>query len=199
MKKFDNATQYTENDSFITDYGATEPLVEMDETMPPDEVQKNTGDLSTIVDDDLTVVEHNILVKDKKGNENKLLPVVGWLICVKGPDLGKDFRLRAGYNNISRSPDREVVLSDGKISKSTVGWVLYTQECRDYDIGAEKKDIGTTNVMFVNDKKLLPGDHHTLKHHDRIRLGDTELLFIPFCGDEFDWEAEQKAAEQSKE
>lgn len=199
MKKFDKETEYTENASLVTDYGATESLVEMDETAPPDEDRKRMEAMSTEVEDDHTIVEHDILVKDRKGNENRILPVVGWLICVKGPDLGQDFRLRAGYNNISRSPDREVVLSDGKISKSTVGWVLYTQECRDFDIGAEKKDKGTTNVMFVNEKKLLPGDHHTLKHYDRIRLGDTELLFIPFCGEDFDWEDGQKAAEQSKE
>lgn len=196
MKKFGNEPQHTENDSMITDYGATESLVEMDETMPPEGHYKDA--LTTEVEQDCTVVEHDILVKDKKGNENRILPVVGWLICVKGPDLGKDFRLLAGYNNISRSVDREVVLSDGKISKGTVGWVLYTQECRDFDIGAEKKETGTTTVMFVNGKKLLPGDHYTLKHYDRIRLGDTELLFIPFCGADFDWEDEQNAAGQSK-
>ena len=42
---------------------------------------------------------------------SKVNPVVGWLVCLEGPDRGHDYPLRAGTNAIGRSPSMEVCIA----------------------------------------------------------------------------------------
>lgn len=35
--------------------------------------------------------------------------VTGWLVCVKGPEKGRDYRLHHGFNRLGRSMDMDVI------------------------------------------------------------------------------------------
>ena len=50
-------------------------------------------------------------------NENRTRPVVGWLVCVQGPDVGKDFRLHTDFNRVGRAEYQDVCLSDETVSR----------------------------------------------------------------------------------
>ena len=37
--------------------------------------------------------------------------VTGWLVCVKGPEKGRDYRLHHGFNRLGRSMDMDFIFS----------------------------------------------------------------------------------------
>ena len=109
-------------------------------------------------------------------------PVVGWLVCVQGHDTGEDYKLRAKTNTIGRGTDNDVrIKGDDTITSATHAKI-------DYD-------------MLNNDFYLLPGNNRNtiylngapvysavkLAGYDRIRFGQSEVLFVPFCTDKFVW------------
>ena len=110
-------------------------------------------------------------------------PVVGWLVCIDGPDKGKDYRLKSEKNFIGRGSNMDVSIpSDNGISRSNHAIVSYSPKNNSY--------------------MLIPGDGHGLVYHngeevytpislkrfDLIEIGATKLLFVPFCGEEFQWQ-----------
>ncbi len=117
-------------------------------------------------------------------------PVVGWLVCVQGHDTGEDYKLRAKTNTIGRGSDNDVrIKGDDTITSATHAKI-------DYDV-------------LNNDFYLLPGNNRNtiylngapvyaavkLTGYDRIRFGQSEVLFVPFCTDKFVWPtAEEKEA-----
>ena len=53
-------------------------------------------------------------------------PVVGWLVCLAGPDRGKDFRLHAEKNFIGRAPNMDVcVAGDETVSRERHAMVIF--------------------------------------------------------------------------
>lgn len=49
-------------------------------------------------------------------SQPRVRPVVGWLVCIEGPDIGKDFRLHAQFNYVGRNEDQDISLNDGFVS-----------------------------------------------------------------------------------
>lgn len=196
MKDRKSKTQFTDADvsaGFVSDYGSSETIVEyseIDPTMPASDVslerpgEDSYEDRPTEVDDDgITIVEDSFEVKKTGGKTRQLRPVVGWLACVQGPCMGMDYRLHANYNRIGRNASLAVNVEDPKFSKSPVAWVGYFQKTNAFFIGAES----STNVLYVNDTPLPAGQSREFFAMDRVRMGDTELLFVPLCGEKFTW------------
>src|SRR5260221_1427992 len=53
-------------------------------------------------------------------------PVVGWLVCLEGPDRGRDYRLHSEKNFIGRAPNMDVVLGgDDTVSREKHGVVIF--------------------------------------------------------------------------
>ena len=46
-------------------------------------------------------------------------------------------------------------------------------------------NLAKTNVVSINDKR--PTGAVELSQMDVITMGRTQLVFVPFCGAEFDW------------
>jgi hypothetical protein len=109
-------------------------------------------------------------------------PVVGWLVCVEGPDRGRDYRLHAEKNYIGRSEQMDIcIASDDAVSRDDHAAVSY-----DPVNGAFKVHPGKARgLVYLNQAAVdIPT---TLKTNDRIKLGATSLLFVPLCGDSFKW------------
>jgi hypothetical protein len=117
-------------------------------------------------------------VKRKMGID----PVVGWLVCVEGPDKGRDFRMKSERNFIGRAPSMDICIAG------------------DDGISREKHAVVSFNPR-KGSYLLIPGDAHGIIYHnddevigpvelsayDKIEIGQTKLLFIPFCGSQFMW------------
>lgn len=111
-------------------------------------------------------------------------PVVGWLVCVDGPDKGNDYRLLGRVNSIGRSEEMDVcVRGDDTISARCHAKLSYSEASNRFFLSpAENK-----NVIFHNGTELLMPAQ--LAPFDRIMLGRTTLLFVPLCTEQFTWGA----------
>lgn len=110
-------------------------------------------------------------------------PVVGFLVCTKGAYFGDSFSLKSGRNFVGRAPGMDIVLDmDPMVSRERHAIITYEPRSRTFFV-----QPGDSHGMFyVNDKVVLSNE--TLKAHDVISIGNTNLMFIPCCGPEFCWE-----------
>lgn len=111
-------------------------------------------------------------------------PVVGWLVCVDGPDKGTDYRIRNQYNYIGRASSMDICIrSDNYISAERAAIIGYDDQEKVFSFAP-----GTGhNVVRVNGKMIITAVQ--LNAYDELSIGTTKLLFVPFCGERFDWNA----------
>lgn len=133
----------------------------------------------------------------QKENDNKTVaiykqkygmdPVVGWLVCVEGPEKGKDYRLYNKINTIGRSEDNDVVLEkEQTVSQRNHARLAYDAKHNNFQIIPGDG----SNIAYVNDAPLyIP---QLLSAYDVIEFGGTKLMFVPFCTAQFQWNQEDK-------
>lgn len=111
-------------------------------------------------------------------------PVVGWLVIVGGPGLGAFRPVFEGNNTIGRAKTQRIPLDfgDDAISSEEQAYIRYDSADRSYLF---VPNLAKTNVVSVNDKR--PTGAVELAHMDVITVGRTQLVFVPFCGRDFDW------------
>lgn len=111
-------------------------------------------------------------------------PVVGWLVVTGGPGLGSFRPVFEGNNSIGRSPASRIPLDfgDDSISFEEQAYVRYDGNDRGFLF---VPNMSKTNVVSVNAKR--PTSAIELAAMDVIVMGRTQLVFMPFCGPEFDW------------
>ena len=110
-------------------------------------------------------------------------PVVGWLVCVEGPDRGRDYRIRSRRNFIGRDTRMDICISsDTQISRENHAVISYDPRNNSFKlVPGDSRGITYLNGETVD----VPVP---IKAYDRIELGETQLLFVPFCGDQFKWQ-----------
>jgi len=108
-------------------------------------------------------------------------PVVGWLVAVKGPERGKDYRICAEKNFIGRGDNMDIRIPDETISRENHAIVSYNPKKNNFRLfpGDSKR------LVYLNDEEVVSPEE--LKPYDAIDLGDTQLIFIPFCNETFQW------------
>lgn len=122
------------------------------------------------------------MVRKKMGID----PVVGWLVCVQGPEKGRDYRVRSERNGIGRGADMAIcVQGDEAISRENHAYISFNPRKGTYRI-APGDGRGMTYLNGEEVDVPMP-----LKAYDRIELGQTHLLFVPLCGEQFNWESEE--------
>lgn len=111
-------------------------------------------------------------------------PVVGWLVVIGGPGLGEYRPIHEGNNAIGRSGSQRIPLDfgDTSISSEEQAYVRYDSVDRSFLL---VPNLAKTNVVAVNNKR--PTGAVKLERMDVISMGRTQLAFVPFCGEEFDW------------
>ena len=128
--------------------------------------------------DDFSPTEHNY-VNDFYGFD----PVVGWLVCIKGPNRGKDYRLHSGTNFIGRSKEMDICIeNDQTISKCNAASISYDDRTKTFFI--EKGEV--RNLLYLNGKPVR--SDADIEIYDRIEIGSTELVFVPLCCEKFNWQ-----------
>jgi len=109
-------------------------------------------------------------------------PVTGWLICMTGAEKGKDYRLHSDKNFVGRSTSMDVVLvDDKKIAREKHCSVIYDPKGNQFYVAVENGNTTYLNQQMITETK-------ELKEGDVITIGDTELVFVPFCKGERVWE-----------
>ena len=110
------------------------------------------------------------------------MPVVGWLVCIDGPAKGRDYRIHSQYNYIGRAQHMDICISgDDCISAERAAVLAYDSEEKFFSFGPSMGH----NVVRVNGKMLM--NAVVLNAYDELTIGKTKLLFVPLCGERFDW------------
>lgn len=110
-------------------------------------------------------------------------PVVGWLVCVKGPNRGKSYNLHSGTNFIGRSREMDVCIEhDQSISKRNAASISYDDRSKTFFI--QKGEV--RNLIYLNGKPIR--SDADIVAYDRLEIGSTELVFLPLCGEHFTWQ-----------
>jgi len=111
-------------------------------------------------------------------------PVVGWLVVVGGPGLGAFRPIYEGNNAVGRGRDQRIPIDfgDDSISSEEQAYIRYDSMDRSFLF---VPNLSKTNIVAINDKK--PTGAVKLELMDVITMGRTQLAFVPFCGEEFDW------------
>ena len=111
-------------------------------------------------------------------------PVVGWLVCVEGPEKGRDYRIKSERNFIGRASKMDICIHDDHtISREEHAIISYNPRNKSFLLipGSGR------SIVYVNDSELTAALN--LNAYDTIEMGRSKFLFIPFCGPKFNWEA----------
>lgn len=110
-------------------------------------------------------------------------PITGWLVCIKGSNVGKAFPLVTGQNFIGRDSKMNVCLqNDLSVSRSKHGIIAYEPKNRCFYAQPGESH----SLFYVNDKVVL--NPIELKDRDKIEVGKHILVFVPFCDERFGWD-----------
>jgi pSer/pThr/pTyr-binding forkhead associated (FHA) protein len=110
-------------------------------------------------------------------------PVVGWLVIINGPGRGESLTLGYGVNRIGRSSSERVSIDfgDEEISREKHALLTYDPKGRKFYL----QHGGGVNLTYIGNTPVL--QTMELNGGEVISIGKTELSFVPFCGQNFDW------------
>lgn len=137
--------------------------------------------------DDISKTEPAFVIPSPVGSETQpvqVQPVVGWLVCVQGKNIGKSFQIYTGYNQVGREAGQIVIPDETQISRSNHMVITYDPRGRAFYIGTGDG----RNIIYVNGKPLYGGSGAELHNYDVIDTGGVLFRFIGFCGEQFSWE-----------
>lgn len=114
--------------------------------------------------------------------EEEVPPVCGWLVCIEGARIGRDYKIKNGKNFVGRGDDMDIqILGDNEISRRNHTIIVYD---------AKKKNTvilpgDAAGIAYLNQEAVyVPTE---LMPYDTIELGRSKFVFVPFCGEHFEW------------
>lgn len=120
--------------------------------------------------------------KREQQEETACQPVTGWLVCVEGAEKGRDYRLHAEMNYVGRGKGNDVVLAgDQTVSRERHALIAYDDRGRTFFFAP----ANGSSLVRQNGRPVLS----TVELHagDRLEIGSGIYLFVPLCGEEFQW------------
>ena len=113
-----------------------------------------------------------------------IIPVAGWIVCLKGPVRGQSYTLYCKQNTIGRDRDRDVCIQGDNTISGHQANIAYDMKHNIFTIVPKTE----TNTMYLNDEPVY--EAAKLKAHDLIEMGRSIFVFIPFCGERYTWKEE---------
>lgn len=109
-------------------------------------------------------------------------PCVGWLIAIGGNHIGQDYHLKVGKNFIGRDLQMDIALTgDKSVSRNRHAIVVYEPKQHLYLI----QPGDSSGLVYKNNEVVL--SPVKLEAYDMITVGEVNLLFMPLCGERFNW------------
>lgn len=110
-------------------------------------------------------------------------PPVGWLVVVQGPGQGRVATIGNGVNTIGRDHTERICLDFGDTLISRQRHALITYDPKSKIFYVQQGD--GKNLIYIGDAPVLVPTE--LEEFSTIQMGETVLLFVPLCGERFDW------------
>ena len=125
--------------------------------------------------------------EDAPANDPMANPPTGWLVVIGGPGRGSVVTVGYGMNNLGRGDNQRITLNfgDERLSRENHAMVTYDDKSNKFYV----QHGGGPNLTYLSDAPLLTPQE--LSHGNIIKVGDTSLMFVPLCSNEFDWGMDQ--------
>lgn len=109
-------------------------------------------------------------------------PVVGWLVCIDGPEKGRDYRLHSERNFVGRAASMDVcIAADPGISREKHATITFEPRKKAFWLHpGEASGLVYRNDSMVNAPVQLETD-------DLIELGKSKLVLVPFTSQRRTW------------
>lgn len=126
--------------------------------------------------------ENEVEIKTMAYIKLNIEPVVAWLVCIEGVEKGKDYRIINKRNFIGNSEEMDVcILGDNSIEKNSNFTITYNEKQRIFVLTPGS----ISNIIYVNKKAVY--ESIILENYSLVEFGETKLVFVKFCGDNFSW------------
>lgn len=161
--------------------GKTQPV--RGDTVPVNPQPSHWADAEDYKSAGFVADQYNPTLPVDHANQNQAIrPVTGWLVCVEGAEKGKDFRLHSDYNYIGRNRSNDVCLAgDPTVSRERHAIVVYDNRGKLFFFAP----ANGSSLVRQNGRPVLSTVE--LKAGDRLEIGEGIYLFVPLCGDSFEW------------
>lgn len=108
--------------------------------------------------------------------------LTGWMVCVKGAERGKDYRLHQGFNRVGRDPSMDVaVMGDLSIGRTAACAIVYDDKTNRFFV------VPQPGAKAYLNGSLIQGTED-MQSGDLLRVGESEFEFIAFCREGRVWE-----------
>ena len=102
-----------------------------------------------------------------------------------GPNRGADYKLVAGRNFIGRAAAMDVALTDDDtVSRESHALVTYDAKHNRFSLSPGQG----RGITYCNDEQVEMV--RPLNSYDVIEVGKSQLIFLPLCGEKFQWNEE---------
>jgi len=137
--------------------------------------------------------ETRMIFRNSRGEEEKMeqemIYIAGWIVITSKKSQGKSFILTYGMNKIGRQGRKNHISidnGDDSISRENHASISYDFENNKFFIQHQEGKF----LTYLN--KQLVGGLTELNAYDKIKIGKTELIFVPLCGEQFQWKIEEE-------
>ena len=115
-------------------------------------------------------------------------PAVGWLVAITGKGKGRDYRIHADNNFIGRADNMHIqILGDNTISRINHAAIIYDSKNRStYLLPGDSSGLAYLNGEAVYTPVALSA-------FSVIEIGQSKFIFIPLCGEHFEWKDGENA------
>lgn len=114
--------------------------------------------------------------------QEEIKPVCGWLICIGGARVGMDYKIHSGKNFVGRGDGMDIqIIGDNEINRRNHAVVVYDPKKRSTVLLPGDSE----GLVYLNEEAVYTPSN--LKPYDTIELGKSRFLFIPLCGENFEW------------
>lgn len=109
-------------------------------------------------------------------------PIAGWFVCIEGPEKGKDYRILARNNTIGRGEKMDICIQgDSSISRESHARVGYDEKHNVFHLIPGE----SANNIYLNGEPVYVPEK--MREGDVIELGETVMVFVPFCRSGYNW------------
>jgi len=108
--------------------------------------------------------------------------VCGWLVCIEGINKGRSYQIYPGKNFVGSGDDMDIqILGDNKVD-------LYRHAVLAFDGKTLKTTLlpgESVGLVYLENNALY--EPKALDAFMHIEIGKSAFLFVPFCGEQFNW------------
>ena len=123
-----------------------------------------------------------------KQRQDEVTPelLTGWLVYVNGNKRGRAITLGQKDTLLGQDESGEVIVLEEEELLQAYAVVVYESDVREFYIKPGKKRC----LFYAGDNAVY--NRTSLKSGDMVEIGQSKMIFVPFCNETFDWDDDKE-------